>query len=73
MCEMALQLADGCCSPLDYSLLCLFLQTLFLALSYTLLSLIYSLSDQSTTFLSNSIQTLLSAEDQLNLLVLNRL
>lgn len=59
--------------PSDHSLLCLFRQVLFLVLSQALFSLLCSLSHQSNSFPSNSIQTLLSAENQLCLLVLNRL
>lgn len=59
--------------PSDHSLLCLFWQVLFLVPSQALFSLLCSLSHQSTSSRSNSIQTPLSAEDQLGLLVLNRL
>ena len=59
--------------PSDHSLLCLFCQVLFSVLSQALFSLLSSLSHWSTSFPSNSIQTLLSAEDQQCLLARNRL
>lgn len=59
--------------PSDHSLLCIFWQVLFLVLFQALFSLLCSLSHQFTSFPSNGIQILLSAEDQLGLLVLNRL
>lgn len=67
----SIQTAAVC--PSDHSLLCLFWQVLFLVLSQALSSLLCSLCQRFTSFQSNSIQTLFSAEDQLSLLILNGL